>query len=746
MNANYGPEPAADTATRRVERPDSVARRARACALALLLAFVPATAALAQAAAGAVQNRLEAIDVQTLPGKQVQLKLRTSGPAPQPLAFTIDRPARISLDLPGVALAVPNRRIDVKSGGVDSVVAGEGSGRTRLVLNMDALQPYETQVDGNTILVTVGEAATSGVAGAVATATSAPMAAGGASAGAPAGDRRLSSIDFRRAPDGTGRVVVALSDPRTPVTLRQEGTQVVVDFVGAEIGPELVKRYDVVDFATPVNFVDALRVDGSSRLVINAQGDFEQLAYQSDSQYVVEVRRTTAPKGAVAEEKKEYTGERLTLNFQDIDVRAVLQLLADTSGQNIVVSDTVQGSVTLRLQNVPWDQALDIVLRTKGLAMRRRDNVILVAPQDEIATREKAELQAKKEVEDLAPLRTEYLQVNYAKAADLAALIKARQGNSILSARGSVAIDERTNTLLLQDTSDRLADIRRLVTTLDIPVRQVLIESRIVIVNDDFSRDLGVRLGGTLITDQGSDGLVTVSGSAQASTTILNSALENAATTGSFFPVEIPTGQGNFQDRYNVNLPVANPAGRIALAVLNGDYLLDLELSAAQAEGRGEIVSTPRIITANQREATIEQGVEIPYQESSSSGATTTQFKKAVLSLKVKPQITPDNRVILDLTVSKDSVGQLVPSATGGVVPSIDTREIVTQVLVNDGQTVVLGGIMETERRTNENKVPWLGDIPVFGHLFKTTANRSNKDELLIFVTPKILREGANLY
>jgi type IV pilus assembly protein PilQ len=405
----------------------------------------------------------------------------------------------------------------------------------------------------------------------------------------------------------------------------------------------------------------------------------------------------------------------------------------------------VNGSVTLRLQNVPWDQALDIVLRTKGLAMRRKDNVILVAPQEEIATREKAELQARKEVEELAPLRTEYLQVNYAKAADLANLIKAKQGNSILSSRGSVAIDERTNTLLLQDTADRLTDIRRLVATLDIPVRQVLIESRIVIVNDDFSRELGVRLGTTFVDDR-ANGLTSVSGSAAASNTIVDSALTNLQSTGTPFPVKVPTGDANFTNRYNVNLPVANPAGRIAMAVLNGNYLVDLELSAAQAEGKGEIVSTPRVITANQREATIEQGVEIPYQESSSSGATTTQFKKAVLALKVKPQITPDNRVILDLTVSKDSVGQLVQSATGGQVPSIDTREIVTQVLVNDGQTVVLGGIMETERRTSENKVPWLGDIPIFGHLFKTTTNRNNKDELLIFVTPKILREGANLY
>jgi type IV pilus assembly protein PilQ len=715
-----------------------VGHRAHAlAALALLLACVPGGAALAQA----VANRLEAVDVATLSGQQVQLTLRTSGPAPQPLSFTIDRPARISLDLPGVALGLAQRRIDVKSGGVDSIVAGEGSGRTRLVLNMDSLQPYDMRVDGNSIVVVVGKA---GAAGAVPVASGTPARA---SASAANGERRVGGIDFRRAPDGTGRVVVALTDPRTPVNLRQEGSQVVVDFVGAAIAPELVKRYDVVDFATPVTFVDALRIDGSSRLVVNATGDFEQLAYQSDNQYVIEVRRGEPNKGQVPEEKKEYTGERLTLNFQDIDVRAVLQLLADTSGQNIVVADTVQGSVTLRLQNVPWDQALDIVLRTKGLAMRRKDNVILVAPAEEIAAREKAELQARKEVEELAPLRTEYLQVNYAKASDLANLIKARSGNSLLSNRGSVAIDERTNTLLLQDTAERLADIRRLVATLDIPVRQVLIESRIVIVSDDFSRDLGVRLGYTMVDDKGTDGLVSVSGSAAASNTIVSSALENLQSgSGTPFPVRVPTGTSDFTNRYNVNLPVANPAGRIAMAVLNGNYLVDLELSAAQAEGRGEIVSSPRVITANQKEATIEQGVEIPYQESSSSGATTTQFKKAVLSLKVKPQITPDNRVILDLTVSKDSVGQLVPSATGGVVPSIDTREIVTQVLVNDGQTVVLGGIMETERRDSENKIPVLGDIPVLGHLFKSTTKQNNKDELLIFVTPKILREGANLY
>ena len=707
-------------------------------ALAVVLALLPLRSGLAQT----VVNRLEAVDVTTLPGQQVQIKFRTSGPAPQPLTFTIDKPARISVDLPGVTLALSQRRIDVKSGGVDSIVAGEGSGRTRLVLNMDQLAPYDTRVEGNTVIVTVGQSRTAGAVPvsmpSVATATAAP---------AVNGDRRISAVDFRRAQDGTGRVMISLTDPHTPVNLHQEGSQVIVDFVGAQISSELVKRYDVVDFATPVTYVDALKLDGSSRLIINAQGDFDQLAYQTDNQYVVEVRGASADKGKLADEKKEYTGERLTLNFQDIDVRAVLQLLADTSGQNIVVSDTVQGAVTLRLQNVPWDQALDIVMRTKGLAMRRRDNVILVGPAAELADREKAELQARKDVEELAPMRAEFLQVNYAKAADLATLIRGKAGNSMVSARGSVAIDERTNTLLLQDTAERLDNIRRLVATLDIPVRQVLIESRVVIVNDDFQRQLGVRLGTTGVRQNGSNGLLAVSGSASSNNTIVGSALTNLQSgSGSPFPVTIPQTSSNFLDRYNVNLPVANPAGSIAVSILSGNYLVDLELSAAQAEDRAEIVSAPRVITSNQKEAMLEQGTEIPYQESSSSGATTTQFKKAVLSLKVKPQITPDNRVILDLTISKDSVGRLVQSATGGQVPSIDTRTISTQVLVNDGQTVVLGGIMESDRRRTDDKVPILGDIPILGYLFKTRTKINNKDELLIFVTPKILREGANLY
>jgi type IV pilus assembly protein PilQ len=384
-------------------------------------------------------------------------------------------------------------------------------------------------------------------------------------------------------------------------------------------------------------------------------------------------------------------------------------------------------------------------MTTKGLDMRQNGNVILVAPAEEIAARETADLEARQAIVELEPLYSEFLQVNYAKAADLANLISAGDSdNAMLSGRGSVAIDDRTNTLLVQDTAERLQDIRRLVRTLDIPVRQVLIESRIVVVNDDFSRELGMRLGFTGVTDQGTNGLVSVTGTSAGSATIVDSALGNLADplNGTPFPVTAP----GIADRYNVHVPISNPAGTFALAVLDTDYIVDLELTALQTEGRGEIVSTPRIITANQKEARIEQGVEIPFQESASSGATTTQFKKAVLSLTVTPQITPDDKIIMDLVVNKDSVGQLTPSAQGGLVPSIDTRSIETQVLVSDGQTVVLGGIYETERRETINKVPFLGDIPGLGVLFRSTTNTTSKAELLIFVTPRILEEGSNIY
>jgi type IV pilus assembly protein PilQ len=557
---------------------------------------------------------------------------------------------------------------------------------------------------------------------------------------AAASQRTIRSIDFRRSTDGAGRIMVRLTDPHTHINLRQVGNQIVVDF-DADLPKNIARRYDASDFGTPISSFDATRTGTGTRIAINATGDYEQLAYQSDDQYVVEIQKQHKAAAAL-DEKPTYTGERLTLNFQEIETRAVLQLLADASGQNIVVSDSVSGNVTLRLQNVPWDQALDIVLRTKGLDKRKQDNVIIVAPQEELASREKAELAARKDIQELAPLRSEYLQVNYAKAAEMAGLIKS-QGGTLLSARGQVSVDERTNTLLLQDTADRLADIRRLVATLDIPVRQVLIEARIVIVNDDFRRDLGARIGYTTAQANGANGIWTTSGTAAGTDTAIGSALANRTSGGT--GILVPTG-ANAPQRYNVNLPVASPAGSFALGLLGSNYIVDLELSAAQAETRAEVISSPRVITANQKEATIEQGTEIPYQQSASSGATTISFKKAVLSLKVTPQITPDNRIILDLDVKKDTIGTITVLSGGVNVPSIDTKEIVTQVLMNDGQTVVLGGVLETQHRDDQTKVPYLGDIPILGNLFKTSTKRNNKDELLIFVTPKIVREGVNVY
>jgi len=700
------------------------------------LAALAGFAALAtQVAIAQVGTRLEKVELQPQPGEQLEVRLVLDGPAPQPVTFTIDNPARLAVDLPGTSIALDSRRVDVKAGGVDTIVAAEASGRTRLVFNLDQLRPYQTRVAGNAVIVTLGEGAS---------AAGSPAAA--AAAAAASGTLAIEKVDFRRGADGSGRVLVRTTSAGVQASLKQEGGRIVVDFPRTAVADDQARRYDVVDFATPVSSFDVTRTPVGARIVVAAAGEYEQMAYQTDRDYVLEVRPRT--KAAVADPtRKEYKGERLTLNFQDIETRAVLQLLAETSGQNIVVSDTVQGNVTLRLQNVPWDQALDIVLRTKGLDKRQEGNVIYVAPAEELAAREKQMLESQKAMTELAPVRTEYLQVNYAKASDLAALIKSQGKTSLLSERGSVSIDERTNTLLLQDTADRLADIRRLVSTLDIPVKQVLIEARIVIVSDDFSRSLGVRFGGAFVGNYGSsDGLMYVG----------SNGLD--AADGDRGPIINPTSPGGVgidgsqvatppaAERYLVNLPIANPAGRLALTLLDTDYVVDLEITAAQSEGRGEIVSAPRVITANGKEASIEQGVEIPYQESASSGATTTQFKKAVLSLKVTPQITPDDRIILDLTVNKDSVGQVVPSATGGFVPSIDTREITTQVLVNDGQTVVLGGILETERRDTVNKVPYLGDIPGLGALFRSKQKTDNKDELLIFVTPKILREGADIY
>ncbi|MDJ0750491.1 MAG: type IV pilus secretin PilQ [Woeseiaceae bacterium] len=687
-------------------------------------------------------NTLQDIQVQSLPGDRVELRLVMSDTAPEPLAFTIDNPARIALDLADTSLGMTSRRRDVNLGPLDTVLTAEANGRTRVVLNLGTMVEYDARRSGNTVIVTLGDgddysAGSTQFASAPTSETR--------SYAAP-GSRAISAVDFRRTRDGGGRVIVNLTDPSTPVDIRQEGGRVVAVFKDTSLPANLMRRLDVNDFATPVTTVDTLRTNMDTRVVISADGEYEQLAYQSDNEFTIEINpapEQTDAESSLFSETKEYEGQRLTLNFQDIETRAVLQLLAETSGKNIVVSDTVQGNVTLRLRNVPWDQALDIVMTTKGLDMRQNGNVIIVAPAEEIAARETADLEAQLAIAELEPVYSEFLQVNYAKASDLADLVVGTESGSMLSERGSIAVDERTNTLLIQDTAERLQDIRRMVVTLDIPIKQVLIESRIVIVNDDFSRELGVRFGVTAWNRPNSGGLHTLSGTQDSTSNTIGTFLENLAD-------DDPTNDGRFEiptAGNNVNLPVANPAGSIALAILEDDYLVDLELSAVEAEGLGEIVSTPRVITANQKEASIKQGVEIPYQQSASSGATTIQFKEAVLELTVTPQITPDNNIIMDLRVHKDSVGEIISTGgIGGTVPSIDTRSVETQVLVADGQTVVLGGIYETERRETINKVPFLADIPVAGNLFKSRQRTDNKAELLIFVTPRILEEGSSIY
>lgn len=679
-------------------------------------------------------NGLRDIQIQSLPDRGIELRLIMRESAPEPLTFTIDSPARIVLDIPDTALEMGTRRQQIDLGPLDTVLMAEAGGRTRAVLNLSQLVEYETRVAGNAIVVTLAGGATGASTGAT-TFTSAP------SSSQPdySGPRAIDNVDFRRTRDGGGRIVVSLTDPSTPVDIRQEGGRVVALFKGTQLPDDLLRRLDVQDFATPVTTIDTVRVNDDVRLVITAEGAYEQLAYQSDGTFAIEISEVVdlAADGGLFGEDKEYFGERVTLNFQDIEVRAVLQVLAEISGRNIVVSDTVSGSLTLRLKNVPWDQALDIVMTTRGLDKRENGNVIIVAPATEIAAREQSDLESKAAILELEPVYSEFLQINYAKAADMATLIS----DGILTERGAVSIDERTNTLLLRDTADSLRNIRRLVQELDIPVQQVLIESRIVTVNDDFTRELGARLGLTALDSSDPDNLVAITGSATNANNIVASATDNigAGVPTSPFPVNV----GTAFDRYNVNLPLTNPAGTFALAILESDYIVDLELSALQAEGRGEIVSSPRVVTANQTEAVIKQGVEIPFQEAAASGATAVTFKEAVLSLTVTPQITPDGNIAMDLRVSQDTVGQVFTVIGGGAIPSIDTREVETQVLVSNGQTVVLGGIYETEVRETVSKVPVLGDIPGLGNLFKTTQRINNKSELLIFVTPKILEEGS---
>jgi len=695
----------------------------------------------AWSSAAAATSTLKDISYDALPGGRVELHLNFSqGPVPEPKIFTTGNPPRIAVDFADTDNSAP-RHIDIGKGAATGVSAVSAGGRTRVVVELVRDSTYRSRVEGNSLVLTVNngtDAATTTTASTIDPSKALPSAATGPS---------VSNIDFRRGPNGEGRILVDFSGPGANADMKRQGDKVVVDISHANLPSNLAQRLDVLDFATPVQaIVTKAGNSGGARMEIGVKGQVETSAYQSGNQYVVEIAPKKKDASADAKtargQEPVYNGNRVTFNFQDIPVRSALQLLADISGLNLVASDTVGGSVTLRLVNVPWDQALDVVLRAKSLDKRRNGNVIWIAPQDELAKYEQSVADARIKAEDNAELVTDYVPISYGKAKDIAKLLtQGSQGGSggaggasananrgFLSARGSVSFDDRTNTLLINDNPQKIRELRELIAVLDKPVQQVLIESRIVIATDKFTRELGTKFG--------------------VQARFNNTQMQNAAaaTPG----LQAGLGGGNVTTTGgNVNLPVAAPAGTLGLAILGANYALDLELSAAQTEGRGEVISSPRVITANQQEAVIRQGQEIgyvTYQNSSTgasgSGTATVQFKDAVLELKVTPTITADSRVYLMINVKKDALAAFITVPGSGQVPQIDTREINTSVLVDNGQTVVLGGIYEITKQNTANKVPGLGDIPGVGMLFRHTTRQNDKAELLIFVTPRILSES----
>lgn len=687
-----------------------------------------------------VTRDLKAVSAVALPSGGVQVDLQLTSSASKPMSFSVSHPAMIVLDLPNTKLPKIIRRSNLDVGKLVGVETAYAKGRTRVVLKLSSMSPYATKVQGKHVYITLGPQA------AVHQETVAEKTFGPRSGGhlTEAVSPAVTSIHFHRSRHGAGRVLVGLSSSSLTGNVHQIGNKVILTFPGVKLPKKLQERLKVTDFATPVDTIVARQTSQGARIVVTGTGQFEQLAFQTDKTFALELKPETKEELAGQGEKR-YTGKRLTLNFQKIPVRAVLQILADFTGKNIVVSGGVTGDITLRLHNVPWDEALAIILNSQGLAMHKTGNVLVIAPAAQFARQEQQQLEARKQIQRLVPLQTAYIQINYAKAKNLATLIKS-QKQTLLSSRGTVAVDARTNTLIIHDTQSHISQIEKLVHVLDVPVRQVLIESRIVVAQNKYTRDLGVKFGVSGL-HEGANSVVAVDGSALGNNNMLAS-LSGGAGAGTTAGGSSPSGSNftfpQLSNRLNVNLPVTNPAGQFAVAVLTGNYLVDLELSALQAEGKGEVVSSPRVITANQQKATIEQGVEIPYENSTSSGATAVQFKKAVLSLDVTPQITPDNRILMTLEVHNDTVGSYVPTANGGQVPSIDTRTVATQVLVNNGDTVVLGGIYQTTKNRTVNKVPFLGDLPLLGVLFRNTEVVNNRDELLVFVTPKILASNLS--
>ena len=674
---------------------------------------------------------LNSLDVASLPGDRVELKLAFDEPVAVPRGYTLDQPARIALDLPGVSSKLASKSRELGVGNARSVTVVEAQGRTRLIVNLTSLVPYSTRVEGNDLFVILGES--NGASPVAAVAAPAAPVQRPAPVASMSASKSITNVDFRRGEDGAGNVVITLSDASISPSIEEQGGKIRVSFAKTQLPESLRVRLDVQDFATPVKFVDSSsKADGAS-IAIEPTGRYDYLAYQTDDKLTISIKPLSE---ADAEKRKAehftYSGEKLSLNFQDIDVRSVLQLIADFTDLNLVASDTVQGNITLRLQNVPWDQALELVLKTKGLDKRQVGNVLLVAPADEIAARERQELESQRQIAELAPLRREVVQVNYAKAADIAQLFQSVTNKDGASEdRGSLAVDDRTNNIIAYQTQERLDELRRIVSQLDIPVRQVMIEARIVEANVNYDKALGVRWGGNYVGDQWSvygkdgarsvddDGLVKLPGT----DTVGNIKLQDGLAPVPF-----------------VDMGALNSTSGLGIGFISNNVLLDLQLSAMEKSGNGEVVSQPKVMTADKETAKILKGTEVPYQEASSSGATSTSFKEAALSLEVTPQITPDNRIIMEVKVTKDAP-DFRNSLNG--VPPIDKNEVNAKVLVNDGETVVIGGVFSNSQSKTVDKVPFLGDVPYLGRLFRRDVVTDAKSELLVFLTPRILNHQA---
>ena len=671
------------------------------------------------------EQRISDIDFNALPDGRLSIGLDFQGVESREFSsYTIEEPARIVIDFPNTQSALSQRRFSLPEGNASSVVVLAAGDRSRLIVNLDNLGRFDTAFEGNRFTLEIqGDSAGSYTVPTLASSLDVPS-----NDTQSVRDAAISDLEFRRSAQGEGQLILSLSDANVDVNVFSEGSRISLELLGVDVSDALSRLYDVTDFATPVSQIEVAPSARGARVLLKANGFYDYLAYQQGDQYVVSVQPVTEAEREERLSEFSYVGDRISLNFQNIEVRAVLQLIADFTDLNLVASDTVSGNITLRLQNVPWDQAMELVLKTKGLDSRQIGNVLMVAPAAEIAERERQEIEANKQLAELAPLKSEFIQIRYAKAANVVTLFEAgsEQGGSLVSERGSVVVDERTNSIIVTDTTAKLDEIRALIANVDIPIRQVMIEARIVIASSDVDEQLGIRWGGGYI-DSDVDSVLSVARNIEATNAINQAVIGGTVATAPTTPL--------------VDLGIASSTSGFAVGFTSDDLFLSAELSALEAAGEGEVVSQPKVITGDKQQATIKSGTEIPYQEGAASGATTTQFKEAVLQLTVTPNITPDDRILLDLVVNQDSVGELVPSANGGLVPSIDTTELTTQVLVGNGETVVLGGVFKNEETQQVQKVPVLGDLPGVGSLFRSTASTNKKVETLIFITPRILSE-----